>query len=284
MILFLHFLAMMAPFPSWKEGLKSIATRIRRQCYGGLSIEDMQKLRGDLFSDVQLSIVAEKLHAETFKGFKGAFRGRDVVIVGAGPSVNKFKPIPNCIYIGLNRACVLKQVAFDYLFAIDKKGIAQYYEDFGSAKCVKFVGDQGGDIDGQIPEGEIELFDGDVRRYKTDAGHVDSGQSRFATDLETQVLGNFHTVAMQAMQFALYCRPRKIYLVGMDCSPAGHFDADPNSASEKSVYPLGKKFWSQSATRDWCKLRNFVAAHYPDTTIVSVNPVGLRGLFEDMDQ
>ena len=203
MILLLQLLSKLMPIHSAKVALKSIATRIRRQCYGGLSIEDIQKLRGDLFSDIQLSIVAEKLHAKTFKGYKGAFRGREVVIVGAGPSVNKFKIIPNCIYIGLNRACALKQVPFNYLFTIDKKGIGQYYDDFALAKCVKFVGDQGGSIDGQIPEAEIERFGNNVRRYKTDAGHIDSEYSKFALDLETQVLGNFHTVAMQAMQFAL---------------------------------------------------------------------------------
>ena len=32
------------------------------------------------------------------------------------------------------------------------------------------------------------------------------------------------------------------------------------------------------------KIKQFAACYYPDTEIISINPVGLRGLFKDWDQ
>ena len=34
----------------------------------------------------------------------------------------------------------------------------------------------------------------------------------------------------------------------------------------------------------WLKLRDFIKAFYPDIEIVSINPVGLKGLFKDCYQ
>ena len=225
------------------------------------------------------------LHQKTFAEYKGCNVGKDVVIVGAGPTVNIFQPIENCIYIGLNRACVLSSVKFDYLFTIDKLGVEQYYKEFGEYDCVKFVGDQNLGPHWQIPETEIFKMK-NVRLYKTDIGLY--SHSFFTLDIDKEPLGNFNTVSLQAMQFALYTQPRRIYLVGIDCSTAGHFHKRDNSdggfSDNMSSRGEDLKLNMDSSIMSWRQLKEFADTYYPDIEIVSVNPVGLRGLFTDLDQ
>ena len=248
---------------------------------------DRKKQNDEILLGVQRLLAISNLHRKTFAGFKGCYEGKDVAIVGAGPSVVNFKPINDCIYIGLNSACVLQSIKFDYLFSIDKSGIDKVYGDFASVDCVKFIGDQNFySPDFQISESVISKM-GNVRRYKTNTGLY--AKSKFAYDIESEPLGNFNTVALQAIQFALYTNPQRIYLIGIDCTPNGHFHNKQNSAEEISSViekrkgvPLDK--WAENAISGWKELKDFVQIYYPSTEIVSINPVGLRGIFIDMYQ
>ncbi len=236
-----------------------------------------------IYHDVHRLIATAELHKQTFAGFRNKFAGKTVVLVGAGPSLNKFKPIKNAIYVGLNRAFLCDKIKkFDYLFSIDKAGIDQIYDKFIEYDCVKFVGDQNLGPMFQIPESVVNKIP-NVRRYKTDAGFT----SRFALDIEYMPLGNFNTVSLQAMQFILYTNPAKIYLVGIDCSSAGHFtDNTKHKLKPVDLAARGENLehLASNAVVFWKMLKEFADMHYPDTEIISVNPVGLRGLFTDLDQ
>ena len=231
-------------------------------------------------------ITTAQLHKNTFAKFKACNRGKNVVIIGAGPTVSQFKPIDNSIYIGLNRACQLDNVNFSYLFSIDKIGIEHIYPQFAKYECVKFIGDQNLGPKWQIPETEVVKMKGDVYRYKTDAGLYQ--ESFFTYDIDSQPLGNFNTVSLQAMQFALYTLPEKIYLVGIDCSDYGHFAARQNEelSLDKRIQERGESRTQNASNsiRYWQMLKIFADEYYPEVKIVSVNPVGLRGIFEDLDQ
>lgn len=225
------------------------------------------------------------LHQQTFAKYKGIYQGKDVVLIGGGPSVKNFIPIDNCIYVGLNRACLLKNISFDYLFTIDKIGTDKIYSEFGNYNCVKFVGDQNLGPSFQIPESQIIQMT-NVYRYKTDAGLY--RESHFTVDIATEPLGNFNTVSLQAMQFILYTNPRRVYLVGIDCSSAGHFDEKQGKKVEHygRMQQRGEniELMVKDYLRYWYQFKDFLNQYYPETEIVSVNPVGLRGLFTDLDQ
>ena len=232
----------------------------------------------------RLNAISE-LHKKTFSEYKGIYSGKDVVMIGAGPTVSKFRPIPNCIYVGLNRACLLKNVKFDYLFSIDKLGIDNYYKEFGEYDCVKFVGDQNNGANYQIPESEI-LKMKNVKRYKTDMGLCFPPQCTL--DIESEPLCNFNSVSLQAMQFILYTNPRRIYIVGIDCTNLGHFDSNgnDNETNRKRLASRGEDVddWARKTIEAWTKLKEFAHIYYPDTEIVSVNPIGLKGFFKDLYQ
>ena len=217
---------------------------------------------------------------QVFSKFKGIHFGQNIIIVGAGPSVNKFKPIENAVYIGLNRAFKFSNIKFDYLFAIDKMGIEDYYYDFFSyrnGQCIKFVGDQNNGKDYQIPESVIKGEN--IYRYITSTGHF---SDKLAYHIDSQPLGNFVSVSLQAVQFALYTNPSRIYLVGIDCTANGHFIGEENYTEKRDIKEAERN--ANQSIEDWKKVKDFVATYYPGTEIISVNPVGLKGIFKDWYQ
>lgn len=225
------------------------------------------------------------LHQQTFSKFKGCNKWKNVAIVGAGPSLDKFIPIDNCLYVGLNSAVLFSKIKYDYLFTIDKAGLVKSLDQFCNYDCIKFVGDQNLGPKWQISESVVAKMKGDVLRYKTDIGLFSN--SGLALDIDSQPLGNFNTVSLQALQFVLYTNPAKIYLVGIDCSNLGHFgNHDSISECQSNLSSRGEdlNIWARQTMDAWCSAKDFVDQYYPDTEIISVNPVGLRGLFKDLDQ
>lgn len=235
--------------------------------------------RNAILRGVQRSITTALLHQKTFSEFKNIYNGKTVVLIGAGPTVNYFEPINDAVYVGCNRAFLFDKVKFDYLFSIDKAGIDQYYEEFAAYKgnnCIKFIGDQNLSKEFQIPESYANNLK-NARRYKTDAGYL---SYKFALDIDSEPLGNFCTVSLQALQFILYTNPKKIYIVGIDCTVAsqGHFQG---KSYDNSLRNESSKENDQNAIIYYKQLKSFVEKYYPDTEIISINPVGLKGIFKD---
>lgn len=226
-------------------------------------------------------------NSRAFAEFKGAFAGRDIVIVAAGPSVNEFIPIENAVYIGMNRSCMLKNVKFDFLFAIDLLGINSFMDEFKNYvgnNCIKFIGEQFEGKNRDIPE-SFFLSLKNARKYKTDI-FLDT-QGKIPVDIDCLPLWNGNSVAHQVLQFALFTNPKRIFLVGCDCSgiKGGHFVAGRND--ENMARSFSDDFWKfnrEYLIQGWQKLKDFAEIYYPDTEIISVNPVGLRGMFKDLDQ
>ena len=92
-------------------------------------------------------------------------------------------------------------------------------------------------------------------------------------DISTQPLADFSSVVFAALQFALWTNPSKIYLVGCDCTLGGHFYEDGACLGVNMELYHGYE----------C-IKKFAQAYYPDTEIVSINPIGLKGLFNDICQ
>lgn len=69
-------------------------------------------------------------------------------------------------------------------------------------------------------------------------------------------------------------RPRRIYIVGTDCSGKGHCECVKSSETSVEVD-------FSYLIKPWKKLKDFAMDYYPDVEVISVNPVGLKGLFTD---
>ena len=232
-----------------------------------------------------LSIAASMCNSETFKDIKNIFAGRKVALCGAGPSLQNYKPIEGCIHIALNRALLNKCVEYDWFIADDWDGINFFQDELIAFKGKKFFGHQIGDYSRQIPE-SFRIKCG-AQRYYTDTYLVGSGyKSKMVCDIDKMAIGNMPNIALSAMQIALFTNPSTLFIVGCDASQ-GHF-VQPESLSgdrvKKHETDIKKSVSGDMTIKKWMEVKEFADAFYPDTEIVSVNPVGLKGLFKDVYQ
>lgn len=219
------------------------------------------------------------LHQKTFLKYKNINEGKTVVLLATGPTLSKYEPIENTIHIGVNSAFMFDKVMLDYLFMLDYENIKKYIDaanNYGKGTCKKFYGlFKGHSRTMHIPESDARAAD--AERYYINNSDL-SIDEQFNYDISCNSLGCFWSVIFQAAQFALYTNPAKIYIVGCDCSENGHFDSDePNFKTQESAQNHMLKILD-----GWNKLKEFARVYYPQTEIISVNPVGLKGLFTDV--
>lgn len=269
--------------------LMGIKFKLKRKQYKTLNIlnkisdsEDrILKLQRDFLRDinrtVQTSISTAMLHQKTFTPYRNLYQDKEIVIVASGPSAKYYtNPIKDAVHIGVNRSFQLESVDFNYIFIQDYSGPTKsYIEDLIAYKpntCQKFFGlttEYENNWERVIPESLA--IRAKALRYRTDWIKLPRFQPKFAYDISTQPLGCFGSIVFPALQFALWTNPKTIYLVGCDCTTNGYFNSDIKSPefNPNKIYNVYLKF------------RDFAEIYYPDVKIVSINPVGLKGLFHE---
>lgn len=244
--------------------------------------QSLKSIKGELdlcyaeSANLRNLIQCQELHKETFGPYKNAFKGKEVVLVASGPTSANYMPIEGAVHVGVNNACLLENVELDYLFCQDfymdeeKRDKIVHYRP---GKCKKFFG--------RIPDNRMEAC-----KKTEEASHVkraprclveeaqaseyyvyDLMQNRIAYDIEKEPMVA-DSIANVAFQFILHGHPKKIYLVGCDCS-SGYFYDSKITFNNSIMIPK------------WKKLKEYADDLYPDVEIVSVNPVGLAGIFKD---
>ena len=229
-----------------------------------------------------LSVAASMCNHDTFSSIKNINNGKAVAICGGGPTLKQYMPIDDCLHIALNRALLNERIPYDWFIADDWIGIDFMQNELIAFDGMKFFGHQIGSYERQIPESfRIKC---NAKRYYTDSYIVGSGyKSKLVCDIDRMAIGNMPNIAMSAMQIALFTNPSIIYLVGCDASQ-GHF-VQPQSLSKERIAKheadLKSAVSGNIVIEMWKEIKMFAAAFYPDTRIISINPVGLKGIFED---
>ncbi len=219
------------------------------------------------------------LHQSTFPQFRNIHRGQSIAICGAGPTLSFYEPLKNCIHVGVNKVFQNPKLALDYAFILDYKVGRNYLRNLSEyrlGKCKKFYGqllEQNHDF--FIPD--IAVSNSDIYRYWVSESNFNLTED-FNYDISTQTLPCFYSIIFQAISFALWTHPKKIYLVGCDANFAGHFDGSPMASKDKTWEHIHRL----RNYDGWKKLKKFLSVYYPDIEVISVNPVGLRGMFHDV--
>ena len=232
---------------------------------------------------IQTNALAQKLNAEAFSKYKGVNAGKDMILFATGPSLASYKPIDGCIQVGVNHA-FLKIQDLDFFFSTDYRSLAPVMDQLRGyrAECRKFFGiswEHLNSWNAAIPESEaLELG---AERFVVDYSvnsFTFSPSYTFPLDISVQPLTGGGSIAFVAMQFMLWTNPRRIYIVGCDCSTGGHFMSEDliNNPSAPEYY--------LTLVEPWKRIKLFADRMYPSTEIISVNPVGLKGLFKDIYQ
>lgn len=201
------------------------------------------------------------LHQETFPALKEELQGKEIVITGSGPTINFYKQIPNAIHIGQNASIFLRHINFDY------SSFCDYFDHL-------YLGAR------MHPNPNLKIIFGRVDDFcNMYTGKINNAynyfyefnrQSKdiFTVDVLNETIAFSPTTVLALMQILLWCSPKTIYLAGFDSSGGWH---------------KGNYYYS-SLVRLWSLLKGFKEKFYPDIKIISVNPRGLKGMFEDIYQ
>ena len=236
-----------------------------------------EKFRHCYYYDIQKSnIEAAAMHPKIFSKYKNLYENRDIAIVGCGPTATYYTPIENVTHIGVNRAFKLPQVDLDYLFVqdfMDEEDMVAA-DNYLPEKCKKFYA-----LISDLRASQVFPKIKRIPLYHVIAAKAEQyvlkscSEYVFPFDLSYTPFSDIGGTALSAMQFALYTNPRKIYLIGCDCSNNGHFHVEAQNGN-------GPKF--KSFIRWWRYLKKYLQDYNYRTEIISVNPVGLKGMFKDV--
>lgn len=231
---------------------------------------------------------AEAQNAKIFAPYRDAHVGCEMVFAASGPSLVRYRPLPGALHLGVNGVAMAEGIGLDYFMAtahytmgvggqtslFNPNMFDTLARHWGKAKafCLLPGDDLFRFLYQAVATQAASRHGMEVVFLRTRMHEAARGCPRFAHELERELFGAGgagNVMAFFAMQFALYTRPKRIYLVGCDSTAIGDDTEDKDA--------LGR------LTADWLELRDFARRHYPDTEIVSVNPVRLRGIFRDVE-
>ena len=251
---------------------------------------------------------------KVFKEYENIHKGKKAVFVAGGPSLDKFIPLENVIYTGVNLIgkhrlfdqSVPGSIKLDYYFFGDRDrhmpkdfevtrqkfgGCIFYGKEFPSLlltkKEVESLG--GKPFEQNIEHGKGEWEGRGTRRNNFDRhtkGHWIKRQPNpllpshgiFRDISQNPCYG--HTICIPAVQFLIYTGVSVIYLVGADCSGQTSFGVDAKSPVSSSNRVAHLNY--VDGFKHWINFKMFLREEKINVKIISINPVGLRGYFEEI--
>lgn len=225
-----------------------------------------------LFSDLKTQIMASKVNYNLVK-YKNCNNGKNVIIIGGGETLkfyqNPSKSTDN-IFVGINRAYRFSEnIKLDYLFCQDR--FYDYNDLFGfinynQSNCKKFIGHITVSNTPyryrinqfvQVPNSELYILN-------------NKKMKEIPLNITLEPFADLCGTVFSAIQFILYTNPQKIYLCGFDCNKSHLFEKD------ESCIDLSYQYNS------WLKIKKFIVDNTLNIELISVNPVGLKGVFKDV--
>lgn len=216
-----------------------------------------------------------------FQEYKDKHKGEVAYIFGSGPTLNDFVEQEPGVYLVGNNAHRDAKIRekLSYLFFLFR-GYEKYYNNTSTVYgdycqmirdlpslvrkfcCLNF---------------HTKMDDPLVAKIKKEVSNVDfysvtDSPPNKKIDITNEKLWNFSIVFGMA-QFAAYAGFKKIYIVGCDCT-SGYFFNKAYSGDHYHYY--------EPYTKRWKLMKEYMNMYYPDIEIVSVNPVGLAGIFSDV--
>lgn len=226
-------------------------------------------------SELSIACMANELrdtHKLSFSEFKGCHKGQTVAVIGTGLTMNFYTPVKSASHIGVNASFLRKDMKLDYYFLWHY--VSEWCDKLKNYHCVKFFGRNEwleripGDGSDLFPEYVVE--ENEARRF---FGGEPSRE--IYADISYYPLMGYYSVIFSAINFAIYTRPKRILLIGCDCAANGHFN---DMAIQKTIETRQYPMWIEG----YKAIKAFVKWHYPDMEVISINPVGLKGMFHDM--
>jgi hypothetical protein len=238
--------------------------------------EEIQDLKELVYQSSYLPQKVAILHQKVFPQFHNIHNQDSVVIVGCGSTMSYYKPMKGCYHISLNRAIRRKEIKFDYAFIWDLLSMnnedPEFMHEFLDYDCIKFVGQFLNDARNVPMDLNMEYRNKLYRCYSASRNGfpLETCDSVIHQDISIFPLADFMSISFGALNFATYTHPKKIYLVGLDTQQSRCFDG------RQHVYRMDEIMMGYQL------FQRFTAKYYPDVEVISINPVGLKGMFKDV--
>lgn len=229
-----------------------------------------------MMTDIYMPAMVQ--HQKVFPKYKGINKGKTVVVTGTGPTFDYYVPIPNAIHMGLNGAIFRKDIKYNYFFVSDYVNQEELFNKIlEQDDLVKFFGIHYRKQECLIPEylrekHNVETIYADSYDYDLYGPKFENTRKMvFPLDISAAPFKSYGTTLYILFQFALWTHPDKIYVVGADCSKGYANKLNVTDSDYDHSWMI----------RPWRKLAEFAKANYPDIEIISINPIGLKGVFKD---
>lgn len=222
-----------------------------------------------------------------FHDLKTLVEGRDIVICGSGPSLKKINADAlgdNVVYFALNNAFLYDKLPFSVMFSVDKTAIEMSKDKIEKATdLIKIFGKAMLSPERILDESYFSM-ENVIPFDVADAIENSSFEGNFVIDIKENAIRYFQSVATVAVQIALWLHPRRLYLVGLDFSTVGHYNDEiyTNNIAQQHKNWVTEHWQTDYVRNFWQKVRDFASHYYQDVKIVSINPVSLKGIFEDI--
>lgn len=227
-----------------------------------------------------MELTIAKHHQQVFSQFKNLHKNDPVVIIAPGATMSYYKSIEGMVEIGVNSTCLRKDLNLSYWFAIDYFATKNLLDTLKEKKYIKFFGQCSSSMTDHkyykekdaetayycFPDSIVDEIPNSYRYY------IDHPSLEINRDIEMQAMPDLSSCVFSAIRFALHTGTKKIYLVGCDASLNGYFDKNIKQIDNWSTYNI---------LRGWNIVKEFVDTFYPDVEIISINPIGLKGVFKD---
>lgn len=245
--------------------------------YNEMNVKILNRL-DDIYYNMQVLTQVPVVH-KYISQFKGINEGKDVVCIAPGPTIKYYKPIKDVVHVGIN-GVFRNFTNLDYLFLMDyfvtDSKLNEEIDSFKPDTCKKFYS--------ILPQRRIQFLNRNF--YFTDripeSNFIkanaypllmeDVWHGKLAINLESEPVGDWGGSVFSALQFIMYTHPKRIYLVGNDCSKGRSYETYKEG---EDVPDYTNRIEYMRSFKDWAD------RIYPDVEIISINPVGLKGIFKD---
>ena len=214
-----------------------------------------------------------------FSQYKNKHRGRDVVVLGSGASLKKYKPIKDAIHIGVN-STIFAGVDLDYTFIQDPGNTGnpnsyvsrQAEYDCHRPRIAKFYGGTLSDmLKKNAPKANAFIYDfsSNALVLLDNGAKVENPDAKpyFSSNLDQIPPASAGSISFPALQFALWTGAKRVFLVGMDVTDPRRFNEVPGQNGNDYVAQYHLKRWQQFA--------QWAGEVYDEVRIISINPVSM---------
>ncbi len=219
-----------------------------------------------------------KHHSVIFPNFKNKHSNMDAVLIASGPTLEYYNAIKNGIHFGINQTFLNEKIPLDYWFAIDYAVTSHLIDKLKNKNFIKFFGQcSSASMDHYYryePHNETYHFPSSVIESVPNSFkfYFDHPSNEINRDIETQALPDLGSCVFSTAYFAIYTGIKRLFLVGCDCAKNGYFNQQQQS----------HRFSPNILLTGWKIFKQYVDIFHPDVEIISINPIGLKGMFKDV--